>query len=559
MLSADKRWAFVYNGECYNFRDLRNTLADEGEEFRSSGDTEVVMRLLGLEGASALARMNAMFALALWDEWEQTLLLARDRYGQKPLYYTRVGKLILFASEVRTLLASGMVPRKADPAAIRSYLAYGAVQGHRTIVSGISLLPPASYALFEPDGKERRGTFWSYPIEKKSFSVEELRSSFTSAVQRHLISDAPIGIFLSGGIDSSAIVAAAACEVGERVKTLSVVFPEQRDYSEEEYATTMALRAGTDHSTIPVTGAEMRRMLPHVIDSMDQPTGDGFNTYLVSHAARQSGLKVALSGLGGDELFGGYSSFRDVPRILHGRRLLGPFRKLIACISLALGSRSKRLDKMIEILDAPADLLPSYLAKRRVFSSRQMYRMAPELFNRGWDSCFDADFYHLLERLVDGRAIEDAVGILEMRAYMGQTLLRDSDVMGMNHGLEIRIPFLDTEFSSQVLQLDSTTRQRRTCPKWRFVEAMGKELPGIIVNRPKQGFTLPFKDWMLNELKEEITEGILALLHACDKMRKDSVCGLWDEFCNKPQRIGWYRPWILFVLGRYLQKHGLEL
>ena len=558
MLSADKRWAFVYNGECYNFRDLRNTLADKGEEFRSSGDTEVVMHLLGLEGASALAQMNAMFALALWDEREQTLLLARDRYGQKPLYYTRVGKLILFASEVRTLLASGMVPRKADPAAIRSYLAYGAVQEPRTIVSGVSLLPPASFILFEPGGNERQKSFWSYPVEKKSVSSQELRSSFTAAVKRHLVSDAPIGIFLSGGIDSSAVVAAAARVVKDRVKTLSVVFPEQRDYSEEKYATTMALRAGTDHSTIPVTGTEMQRMLPHVIDSMDQPTGDGFNTYLVSHAARQSGLKVALSGLGGDELFGGYSSFRDVPRILHGLRLLSPFRKLIACI-LALGSRSKWLDKMIEIIDAPADLLPSYLAKRRVFSSRHMYRMAPELFNRGWDSCFDADFYHLLERLVDGRAIEDAVGIFEMRAYMGQTLLRDSDVMGMNHGLEIRIPFLDTEFSSQVLQLDSTTRQRRTCPKWRFVEAMGKELPGIIVNRPKQGFTLPFKDWMLNELKEEITEGILALLHACDGMRKDSVYGLWDEFCNKPQRIGWYRPWILFVLGRYLQKHGLEL
>jgi asparagine synthase (glutamine-hydrolysing) len=321
----------------------------------------------------------------------------------------------------------------------------------------------------------------------------------------------------------------------------------------------MSLKAGTDHTSIPVTGSEMLHMLPRAIEAMDQPSGDGFNVYIVSYAARQAGLKVALSGTGGDELFAGYWTFRTVPTILRLRRFFDPLQKTVGHLLHASRPTLRRISRVLELLDAPADLLPCYLTMRRFFTCRQIHAIFPGLPVDGWNSHLPLDFYHLLESTVTGRAIEDAVGILDMRVYMGQTLLRDSDVMGMSHGLEIRIPFLDSEFSTCALLLDSSARQQRPRPKWRFVEAMGDDLPQDIVKRRKQGFRLPLAEWMLNELKEEVTEGIDALLSACGEMRRSTVVGLWDAFRDAPRRIGWNRPWMLFVLGSYLRKHGLHI
>jgi asparagine synthase (glutamine-hydrolysing) len=560
MVSSDGNNVLVYNGECYNFKELRDELRNSGESFISSGDTEVLLRLFARDGISVLPKLNAMFALAFWDERKQELLLARDRYGQKPLYFARIGKLLLFASEVRALLASGIVPRKADLGAIQSYLAYGSVQEPFTIVSGVSLLGPGSYMTFGLQGKERTDFYWSYPVEKKEVSKDELRKSFISAVERHLISDAPLGLFLSGGIDSSAVVAAtAACSVSERIKTLCVDFPDQPELSEAKYAAMIATRAQTDHHEVAITGSKMLQMLPKALSAMDQPTGDAINTYIVSYAASQVGLKVALSGLGGDELFAGYSTFTSVPKIFYMRRLLAFIRRPAANFLERCGQFSIKLSKLAEILDGPPDLLSSYLARRRVFSSRQLKTLMPELANGQWDSALNTQFFQELNAITTTHQIPDAIGLLEMRAYMGQTLLRDSDTMGMAHGLEIRQPFLDTEFSSSVLALESQTRVPRACPKWRLVEAMRDCLPNDIVNHPKQGFTLPFENWMLYELKDRVQEGITVLVKSCKLMRKDVLYGLWEQFCYQPQKIGWFRPWILFVLGHYLEQHKLEI
>ncbi len=559
MISGDGNSVLVYNGECYNFRELRDRLSNDGIGFVSSGDTEVVLKLLQKEGVDALPKLNAMFALALWDERKQTLLIAHDRYGQKPLYFTRIGKLLLFASEVRTLLASGLVPRKADLAAIHSYLAYGAVQEPNTIVSGVSVLKPAGYMLCKPDGTESYDIYWRYSKREKKLSPQELRDSFISAVHRHLISDAPLGLFLSGGIDSSSIVAAATRRSNTRIKTLSVIFPEQPDESEAEYAGKMAEWAGTEHFQIPVTGQQMLQMLPEALDAMDQPTGDAINTYLISQAASQTGLKVVLSGVGGDELFGGYHLFRDVPKMLAMRRFLSLIRKPAAHLLGKCNLFALKPAKLADFFDAPANILNYYLVRRRIFSWRQIREIAPELVKPEWDSALDSEYFQDLLTLIDGSKIHDAVGRLEMRAYMGQTLLRDSDVMGMAHGLEIRLPFLDSEFSIGSLNLEPESRIPQNTPKARFVEAMGNWLPKGIANRSKQGFTLPLKNWMQQELKNEITEGISSLQRNCNVMKKNVLLDLWEQFCSRPERIGWFRPWSLFVLGRYLQTHKLGI
>ena len=559
MISGDGNSVLVYNGECYNFHELRDRLRNDNLSFVSSGDTEVVLKLLQKEGVDALPKLNAMFALALWDERQQTLLMARDRYGQKPLYFTRIGKLLLFASEVRALLASGLVPRKADLAAIHSYLAYGAVQEPNTIVSGVSILKPAGYMLCKPDGTRNYDFYWRYSKREKKSSPQELRGNFISAVHRHLISDAPLGLFLSGGIDSSSIVAAAARRSNTRIKTLSVIFPEQPDESEAKYAGKMAEWAGTEHCQIPVTGQEMLKMLPEALDAMDQPTGDAINTYLISHAAGQISLKAVLSGVGGDELFGGYHLFRDVPKMLAMRRFLSLIRKPAAHLLGKCNLFAVKPAKLADFFDAPANMLNYYLVRRRIFSWRQIKIMAPEMVGSEWDSALDTGYFQELQTIIDGSKIHDAVGRLEMRVYMGQTLVRDSDVMGMANGLEIRMPFLDAEFSTSALDLEPQSRAVRACPKWRFVEAMNDWLPPDIVNRAKQGFTLPLKDWMLCELKDRIPEGIGALARLCGVMRKDALFNLWRHFCSQPDKVGWFRPWSLFVLGHYLQRHRLEL
>lgn len=559
MVSADGHRVLVYNGECYNYRELRNGLFKSGESVSSSGDTEVVLRLLVRDGISLLPRMNAMFALAFWDEREQTLLLARDRYGQKPLYFTRIGRMVIFASEVRSLLASGLVPRKVDLHAIHGYLAYGAVQEPYTIVSRVSILRPGSYMQLALDGTEEPEPYWAHSIKKQSVSPPDLRASFVSAVERHLISDAPLGLFLSGGIDSSAVLAAAARSSRSGVKTLTLVFPEQPHQSEAEYAKQMAAFVGTDHTEIPISGNDLLKLLPHALDAMDQPTSDAINTYIVSYAAHQAGLKVALSGLGGDELFGGYPAFRDVAKILRLRQVLGALRGPGAKLLEWCGPYSIKAAKVAEILDAPADVLCAYLTRRRFFSSRQIGKLIPDLVNQNWDSGLSQGFFAQLQEIVKGRETNDTVGLLEMRTYMGQMLLRDSDVMGMAHSLEIRLPFLDADFSSCALALEPQARVPRDIPKWRFVEALDNWLPKEIVHRPKQGFTLPFRDWMLCELKHQVFEGICGLLRVCEPMQKDVLFGLWDRFLAQPEKIGWLRPWSLFVLGCYLERHRLRL
>ena len=559
MTSPDGGCCLVYNGECYNYRDLKRELLNKGESFTSSSDTEVVLKLLCRDGEEALPRLNAMFALASWDEKQQSLLLARDRYGQKPLYISRIGKLLLFASEVRALLASGLVPRRADLQAIEGYLSYGAVPQPQTIVCGVSILKPGSFMIVGPERKEKTGVYWSYPAQKKKASADELKQSFISAVERHLISDVPLGLFLSGGIDSSAIVSVVSSLSSEPIKTLSVVFPDQPDQSEVTYAARTAAQVGSEHYEIPVTGKEMLQMLPASLDSMDQPTGDAINTYLISHAARQIGLTVALSGLGGDELFAGYHTFADVPKMLRLQRFFSLLRSPLANLMEHCGPFSIRLSKLAEMFDAPEELIGAYLARRRVFSWRQVRKMIPTIATNTWNSGLDSKYVGELTAAIKDRDIQDAVGILEMYNYMSQTLLRDCDVMGMANSLEIRIPMLDGEFSSLALALESKTRTQRQYPKWRFVDSVGNILPHEISHRSKQGFTLPFGDWILSELKDEVIGGINVLLKVCKPMRKEIVSKLWDQFCAKPESVGWFRPWALFVLGRYLEKHNLEV
>jgi asparagine synthase (glutamine-hydrolysing) len=559
MRSEDGRFALSYNGECYNFQALRGELEADGESFRSTGDTEVVLKLLARHGSGALCRINGMFALALWDEARRHLLLARDRFGQKPLYYAQVGDLWLFASEVRALLASGLIERRLDPAVVRGYLALGAVQGPPTAVAGVRLVPAASFLEIEAGRAVERGRYWSPDAGRQARSDREVREVFQAAVRRHLVSDAPIGLFLSGGVDSSAVAAAAVRVQAARPVTLSVVFPEQPGESEGEHALRMAQYAGTEHREIPITGREMAQLLPRALDAMDQPTTDSINTWLVSHAARQAGMKVALTGLGGDELFGGYPAFCDVPRLLSWRRTLGQVAVLLDRLLTAVAADSRRFAKLADLCGVPPRVLDLYVVRRRLFSRGQVRALAPDLGSAGTEDGLEAETRAELERLVADRPVVDAVGLLELAIYMGQTLLRDSDVMGMAHGLEIRVPFLDAEFAGLALGLDAAVRSPQAIPKAYFVRVMGDWLPAANTDRPKRGFMLPFAHWLTHELRDEVEAGLQTLTQGTELFAAGSVQALWQRFLARPEAVGWARPWALFVLGRFLRQHRLQV
>ncbi len=562
MRTADGRYAYVCNGELYDFIEKRAELERQGEVFQSSGDAEVFFKLLARAGAAALPSCNGMFAAALWDEQAQSLLLARDIFGQKQVYYARRNGLLIFASEVRALLASGMVERRVDPLGLAGYLSFGAVPSPRTIVAGVELLPAAATLRWQAGAVEPARSYWRPPADKDSLPPGALRDVFVRAVRRHLVSDAPLGLFLSGGIDSSAVAVAAARVSGQTLRTLAVVFPEQTGHSEAGYARAIAELIGARHAEIPMTDADMLRLLEPAVDALDQPTYDAVNTYIVARAARQAGLTVALSGLGGDELFGGYPSFRDVPRMAAWPAWLRHLSSAVALAGAPCGAWHTRTSKAPDCLAAAGDLLQSFLARRRLFSSRQVFRLlapssAARLPEPSVPGLTGADIGGLSD-FIQGFAPPDAVGLLELKTYMADVLLRDTDAAGMANTLEIRAPFLDTEFAAAALRLEPESRAPAEIPKRRFVEAMGDWLPRANTHRKKQGFVLPMDVWMLGAMRAEVDAGISKLAATADWCNGEALRSLWRAFVRHPREVGWSRPWGLFVLGKYLKKHGVH-
>jgi asparagine synthase (glutamine-hydrolysing) len=554
MLSGGGRFALSYNGECYNYR----TLAERFRTERSQSDTAVVLQALVEEAESALPRFNAMFALAFWDEEQRTLLLARDRYGQKPLYYGEVNGHLCFASELRALLASGLFPRSADPLAVGSFLTFGSVQGPETIIEGVRLLPAGSSMRWSAGRSQPIRSYWTPPRDKIEITPERLREEWTEAVRRHLISDAPIGLFLSGGIDSAAVAGAVGSVDAEgETHAINVSFPDLPSRSEAGAAKEMANRAGVRCVEVPLSATELRSALAPALAAQDQPSIDGLNTWIVSRAARESGLKAALSGLGGDELFAGYPRFRTVPRGIKLRRWVGPLGPLAGRAVERVAGFDLKAGKAADLLRSRTDPLSVYLVMSQLFAEAQCrLLLAPR--SRG---CFvraeELRSRALLESLADQRALPDQIGLWEMFAYMGQTLLRDSDAMGMNHGLEIRNPFLDGDFSDTVLMMDPSTRSPEPRSKHRLIDALGDWLPPAHLEMKKQGFDLPLDEWLSGDLRDFAEAGLRQLKQADTLFDAAMVRTVWSKFLESPRRVGVYRPWALVVLGHYLHNNEL--
>ena len=555
----------VYNGEIYNFRELRTELEGQGAEFRSQSDTEVVLAAYRIWGEECLHRFRGMFAFGLWDTARAQLILARDPMGIKPLYYSLTDKRFVFASEVRTILKSGLALPRLDTNGVLSYLAFGSVYEPWTIVEGISAVPPGHLITLK-NGTVSARKYWdplktlevsNYPerhAANGNGSGTQLPEILRDAVLSHLVSDVPVGVFLSGGIDSSSLVAILSAN-GVQPSTYSLTFRE-KEFDESRYSRAVAARFNTDHHEISVSQNDMLAALPDALRAMDQPTIDGINTYIVSCYARANGVTVALTGLGADEMFAGYSNFRRVPRMERLSALSSRLPK-IARRSLAksVGSivrKSDRSRKLAALAEAGESGMHPYFLARTLFGAGER----ETLFISERRGATERELAATLNESVAESACLDSVNrvsYLESRCYMRNTLLRDADFMSMAHGLELRVPFLDRALVEACFRIPGANKLRGRLPKALLLRSLGVELPAEIVQRPKRGFTLPFERWLRGEMRAVVEQSLTRENSAASVLNRAAVCAVWRRFLAR--ETTWSRPWSLFVLEEWCRRN----
>ncbi len=569
MTTEDGRFTIVFNGEVYNFQEIRDELVKLGAVFRSRSDTEVVLRAYARWGREAVTRFRGMFALGIWDALEGTLFLARDRLGIKPLYYVHGRAGLAFASEVRALLATGFAERRLSTRALAGYLTFGAVPGPETIVEGVTELP-AGHSLLVRDGELVERAYWALPIvpERGSSFAEEvsaIQPILLDAVRLRLIADVPVGIFLSGGIDSSALVALATRASGVPVHTFTVTFDEER-YSEATYAAEVARRYGSEHHDVRLPAEEAMKSFGDAVRALDQPSADGVNTYFVSKAARAAGLSVALSGLGGDELFAGYGAFRSFGRLQAlargvGRLPGGARRALDASTSLPFAPA--RLRKLGMVLAGGGSMAATYAALRAMFTPDERRALLAADVAAARDAPLDLGVLvpgDLARLEAEGRiGPVNAYAALELSNYLRIMLLRDTDAMSMAHPIEVRVPLLDHVLVERVMRSPSALKLAFGENKPMLTAAAGG-LPAAAVDRPKMGFTLPFDAWFKGPLRPLIEDVLLGdAVRRAGFLDREGVAELWRAFLSGDRRTTHWRVWCVTALAWWCNVNGVGL
>ena len=566
----------VFNGEVFNYQQCWEPLARAGWPCRSLSDTEVILHGYRVWGEACVARFRGMFAWCLVDSARGIAWFCRDRLGIKPLYLYRPAQGgLLFASEVRALLAAGdgVVARKLDSAAVESFLAQGAVMSEHAIVRGVRLIRPGESLITDLSGTEiRRRTYWQLPVHEPALrssariardeAIKLLGSTLREAVKLRLISDVPLGLFLSGGIDSAALVTLATEVSTSRIVTVNVGY-DQPEYDESSAAAAISEELGTDHVSLKLTGEGVLHDLPGALAAMDQPTVDGFNVFFVSRAAKRAGLTVALSGLGGDELFGGYASFRDVPRAASIQRWLRLVPGARGATELLAKWNRRSTIKAAEVLRRDRSLAQMYLLRRELFLTPQRRRLFSGVPEHS-DSASGVS-RELLDELLAIEALcwtdpVNAVSRFEICGYMRHMLLRDADVFSMVHALELRVPLLDHRVVELAVTLPGAWKRQDPRPKPLLIDAVGRRLPNATYRAAKRGFTLPWRPWFAGPLRERAeraaNNGDIWEAIGFDAL---AVRELWRSFDHGSQRVAATQILALLVLEDYTVRNGLTL
>jgi len=561
--SADKRYVIVYNGELYNYRELRLELqrssigTNEVPYFFTTGtDTEVVLAAYIRWGMQCLERFNGMYAFVIYDRETKKTIGVRDRLGVKPFYYSYNEAGFIFSSEMRPILRSGFRKFRINTSVVGEYAMYQTVHAPSTIVKEIKVLLPGHYLevhngsavitkYYDLNRIKPRQTEDSY--EQCTQRVSDLLGA---SVQRRLVADVPFGAFLSGGIDSSIVVGLMSQVSAEKIRTFNVSFDEQ-EFSESRYARLIAKRFNTEHHEIRLTPDDFLKRLPEALLAMDHPGGDGPNTYIVSKATKESGIKMALSGIGGDELFAGYDVFRRMHELEKKAWInrIPRAGRVLAGSLLKWGKKTAGAEKIAELLAQPEIRLETaYPLVRSVFTQAELKTLCPsqDSLKRVTEIISEAPQY-------EGYLLS-AVSMAELGSYLQNVLLRDADQMGMAVALEIREPFLDYQLAEYVLSLRDDIKFPHT-PKKLLVDSMKGLLPDEIVNRPKMGFTLPWAYWMKNELKD-FCETNLKELYGRGLFKEAGLSNLWKRFLAGDARASWSRIWHLVILNHWISTNS---
>ena len=565
----------VFNGEIYNYADLRRRLVGEGQQFASTGDTAVMLRALGLHGPDAVKWLRGMFAFASWDPKQRHLLLARDPLGIKPLYMARntdpdAPWSVVFASELRALLASGLLgtPR-LDPQAVASAVWNGFVVGPGTAVRGVELLMPGRLIEFDGAGKTIRDEdFWSIPghAPDPTMDEDELAAILEEGLRLHLASDVPLAVFLSGGVDSSVMANLAQRAANSPIHTFTLAFEEQ-ELNEGPIARRIAAAIGTEHHEVVLTEQHFVDNLEAALDSLDQPTFDGLNSYYMSHAIRSAGFTVALSGTGGDELFGGYASYRDLPVLQRWSRRTAMVPNCLKVAAATLASRllspsgktvpsQTRWAKLPEMVRRGDDLLALYqLAYALFLPGFQRELLAPG-FAEALADGFPSAMRKRISAETRARTPLSAISVMEQRLFLGERLLRDNDVASMAASLEQRVPLVDQVLFESVDRLGDQARYQPLRSKAMLRRIGLRGLDPALFDRPKSGFVLPLDRWIRRGLQDAMDQ-TLRDPQAIAPVGLDPVAveRLWRAFLEGAPGMYWSRVWSVYVFVRWCHRN----
>jgi asparagine synthase (glutamine-hydrolysing) len=551
MSSDDGRYHIVFNGEIYNHEELKRELASKGEIFQGTSDTEVLLRLFTLGGEDCLKALDGMFAFAVYDDRDGTVFCARDPLGEKPLYIVSNHNVFAFASEVRALLAAGVVEPKPDWVGVGLFLRNGSIPPPYTHVDGVRMLPAGSFIRVRPGANGHRVTgFWNIRLTPEKESIRsgteaerEVSAALRLSVRRRLRADVQVGAFLSGGVDSSSVAALMVSEGARNLHTFTVTLPGQAG-DESAKARLVAQHLGTQHTEIPLQLGSSADWIHEAIDALDVPSIDGTNTWLVSRAIHQAGMKVACSGLGGDEFFLGYPSFRTVPLLTLALSPTSPLR-LMRKVTRRIALSSPPIPRWGRLLDAAlagGGLAASWTAARGLFSAAEVRRLVPPEHR---DAALSINAVDDLEATLPPANVSRTrrVSFLEATRYMHDQLLRDSDCMSMAHGLEVRFPLIGLPVVEAVSRVSSRVLWGRE--KKAILSSIARDLlPAQVFSAPKVPFTLNFRDLFRAALPPG---GAPARF-----LRADATSSVWAAF--EKRRTGWSYPWSLVVLERALAR-----
>ncbi|MBK20655.1 MAG: asparagine synthase (glutamine-hydrolyzing) [Rhodospirillaceae bacterium] len=504
MVSPDGAYRIVYNGEIYNYRALRQELIDSGVELRSNSDTEVLLHLYMRKGPAMVDSLRGMFAFAIWDETRRGIFMARDAYGIKPLYFADNGNTLRVASQVKALVAGGSIDTSPNPAGHVGFFMLGYVPEPHTLYKGIQAIPAGGSLWVDTSGRGAPHRWFDITkelrdVEPAPYDAEKLRAALVESMQHHLVADVPVGVFLSAGLDSASLVALASEQHGANLRTVTLGFKQFRGTENDEapLAEVLAKHYETSHETCWIETEDFRANADALMSAMDQPSIDGANTYFVSKVTREAGLKVALSGVGGDELFAGYQNFRQVPKLARG---LGIFRYLPGlgkAIRIVSAPLIKKLTspKYAGLFEYGSRLGDAYLLRRGLYMPWELTDLLdPDLVREGLESlAMSKTLSGTIEGITSDRVSMTA---LESAWYMRNQLLRDSDWASMAHSLEIRTPLVDITLLRTLAPMLAGPRPPM---KNDMAISLAKPLPDEILSRPKTGFSIPVRDWVGGE------------------------------------------------------------